>query len=250
MKRYDVVCTTVGHICSGYDGAWGAFLIAHVKYVHQGRSQSSKKRDRQVHKAMVGGRRWVCRFQTQTNSTCWLTEHGQMGITLKVLGPITNPPPNRMQGRRSCVSAWINGWLTRDCKRGGYAENVAAPGAFISPVVMQTSSRRRRPPLDGKDPFAHLTYKVAIVCTRGLVLIQTVNPTPALRPDQRQSHTVLGSPQQTMATHLAIVRIPTVRATSSVSRVLCHLPPISFVISPLLASSAMTSSRYGGVFIR
>ena len=159
------------------------------------------------------------------------------------------PTPEQNAGSmklRKRLDEWV---ADSRLQAGGLWRECGRPRS-ISPVVMQTSSRRRRPPLDGKDPFAHLTYKVTIVCTRDLVLIQTVNPTPALRPDQRQSHTVLGSPQQTMAARLAIVRIPTVRATSSVSRVLCHLPPISFVISPLSASSAMTNSRYGGVFIR
>lgn len=48
-KRYSIVCTTVGHVCSGYKDAEGVFLITHVGDFLRRQSQTAEapiERDR------------------------------------------------------------------------------------------------------------------------------------------------------------------------------------------------------------
>ena len=57
-KRFRLVCTTIGHIYSGYKDAEGVFLITHIKPVRRSRSQNpevlvQRDRDRYVKKWLM-----------------------------------------------------------------------------------------------------------------------------------------------------------------------------------------------------
>ena len=57
-RRYSIVCTTVGHVRSGYKDAEGVFLITHSKTVLHGQSQTvdapiERERDKYVKKWLV-----------------------------------------------------------------------------------------------------------------------------------------------------------------------------------------------------
>ena len=70
-NRYEIVCTTVGHIYSGYKDAECVFLITRIKIVHPSRSQTAetlveRDKDKYVKKWLVeeggvneGGLQWM-----------------------------------------------------------------------------------------------------------------------------------------------------------------------------------------------
>ena len=104
-KRFNIVCTTVGHVYSGYKDAEGVFLITHIKTIRRGRSQNTetlveRDKDKYVKKWLVE------EGEAKEDSLQWMSFPD--GDKLFLLSDGTRPERNNFKG------PWFHYQLTND----------------------------------------------------------------------------------------------------------------------------------------